>query len=288
MSSFIVTEPGVYEDMPEDVYHGDPVPEGSLSSSGARKLLPPSCPAIFRHEQLNGRPPKRTFDFGHAAHAKVLGIGAEVVPVDADDWRTKAAREARDEAHASGRVPLLVAECEQVDAMAEAIQQHPVASALFDAARGGKPEQSIFWRDERHEVWRRARLDWLPAVNDDGRLIVADYKTCVSAEPAAISKAVANYGYHQQADWYSEAVMTAGIAEQVAFVFVFQEKTAPYVITVVELNTEAMFLGRQLNERALRIYRQCRDTDRWPGYSDDVELVSLPVWAEIQQKELIS
>ena len=32
---------GVY-DIPEDLYHRDPVPGGSLSCSGAKKLLPPS------------------------------------------------------------------------------------------------------------------------------------------------------------------------------------------------------------------------------------------------------
>lgn len=282
-----ITEPGVY-DMPEDEYHADPVPGRSLSSSGARKLLPPSCPAIFRHEQLHGRPPKRVFDFGHAAHSKVLGIGAPIHKVDAADWRTKKAQEARDLAYANGEVPLLAGEVETVDAMAAAIKAHPIASALFDPGRGGKPEQSIFWQDQRWDTWRRARLDWLPApAVADGRLIVADYKTCASAEPQAISKAVGNHGYHQQADWYSTAVQQVGLADDVAFVFVFQEKTAPYVITVVELDTTAMFIGRQLNELALSTYRRCLDSDRWPGYRDDVAHISLPPYVELQQKELL-
>ncbi|MGW9447058.1 hypothetical protein, partial [Bacillus mobilis] len=46
-----ITRPGVYDGIPEAVYHRDPVPGGSLSSSGARKLLAPSCPALFKYDQ---------------------------------------------------------------------------------------------------------------------------------------------------------------------------------------------------------------------------------------------
>ena len=41
----VITEPGVY-DVPFDEYLRDPVPGGSLSTSGARLLLD-TCPAIF-------------------------------------------------------------------------------------------------------------------------------------------------------------------------------------------------------------------------------------------------
>ncbi|MBO0827768.1 MAG: hypothetical protein J2P24_08300 [Streptosporangiales bacterium] len=44
----MITEPGVYN-LPAAVYHADPVPGGSLSQSGAKKLLPPSCPALYRY-----------------------------------------------------------------------------------------------------------------------------------------------------------------------------------------------------------------------------------------------
>jgi hypothetical protein len=277
-TELIITEPGVYDGIPDDVYHGDPVPEGSLSASGAKRLLPPSCPAIFRHEQDNGRAPKRAFDLGHAAHAKVLGVGAEVVTVDADDWRTKAAREARDEAYAEGKTPLLACEVEQVDAMAAAIRANPVASALFDHARGGKPEQSFFWRDNFHGVWRRARLDWLPDLTASGRLVLADYKTAACAEPRKFERSVFDLGYHLSAAWYIDAVKTLGVAEDIAFLFVVQEKTAPYPVTVCQLDYDALRIGRILAQRALGIYADCQETGHWPGYSEQVELISPPPW----------
>jgi hypothetical protein len=164
--------------------------------------------------------------------------------------------------------------------MAAALRVHPVASKLFNP-EFGKPEQSLFWRDTVSGIRCRARLDWLPD-RTDGRMIVPDYKSCVSAEPEAITKAVHKHGYHQQADWYLDGVYALDLADKAAFVFVFQEKTAPYLVTVVELNQDFLMWGRVLNDKARDVYRRCMETGIWPGYSDEVELVQLPPHAEKQ------
>jgi hypothetical protein len=280
-----VTEPGVY-DLPDAAYHADPIPGGSLSSTGARRLLPPSCPALFKYERDHGRPEKRAFDFGHAAHQLVLGVGPEIVTVEADDWRTKAAKETRDAAYATGSVPLLAAEWAQVEGMAAALREHPYASALFDPARGGAPEQSLFWQDGRFDVWRRARLDWLPRGSANSRMIVADYKSTVSAEPSAFRRASSNYGYHQQAAFYTDAVQGLGLADDITVVFVAQEKTPPYLITVFEPDAPALRVGRHLNDQALGVFAECQATGVWPGYSTDVELLSLPPWVANRYLEM--
>jgi hypothetical protein len=263
-----VASPGVY-DMPEDEYHANP----ALSSSGARKLLPPSCPAIYRWERDNGQPHKPEFDFGHAAHMVVLGVGPELYVVGADDWRTKAVKEERDEAYARGAVPLLPTEFDVVQAMAAALRAHPRASELF--ADGGVAEQSLLWTDRDTGVACRARPDWMAS----DRLV--DYKTTTNVSPGHISRAVENFGYHQQADWY----LTAGIeldliAPDAEFLFVFQAKTPPYLVTVVDLDDVALKIGRDRNQRAREIFADCVATDVWPAYSDDIETVSLPAYAE--------
>jgi hypothetical protein len=129
-------KPGLYEDLDEATYHGH---KSSLSVSGAKKLLPPSCPAIFKWQRDNGQPHKAVFDFGHAAHAVVLGAGADIKVVDAPDWRTKAAKADADEIRAAGHIPLLAHEWAQVRGMADAIKAHPIASALLEPDHG-KPE----------------------------------------------------------------------------------------------------------------------------------------------------
>lgn len=271
-----VTEPGVYE-MPAETYHADPVPEGSLSQSGAKTLL--RAPALFAYEREHGRAPTKAMDFGQAAHARLLGTGPEIVVVDADDWKTKAAQDTRKGAHADGAVAMLAREVEQLDAMVRKLREHPVAAALLQP-ESGTPEQSLFWRDAPTGVWRRARLDWLPHARPDGRLFVADYKSARSAEKSDLEKAIDNYGYHQQADWYLDGIRALGLAADPVFLFVFQEKTPPYLVNVVQPDAMALRIGRHLNRQAIDLYAECVRTGRWPGYSDDVELVGVPGYTE--------
>ena len=277
-----VTESGVY-DLPAEVYHADPVPGGSLSHSGARLLLPPNCPALFDYWRRNGRPPKAEYDFGHGAHAEVLGVGAPIKVVDAKDWRTKAAREAKEAAYAAGETPLLAYEYEQVQAMAAALRHHPVASILFQPGTG-QAEQSLFWHDAEFAVWRRAMLDWLnPAlVNAAGGLLVADYKSTTSVEPSHLAKAMDEYGYARQGAWYLDLVEALGLSPQgpPTFLLVFQQKTAPYLIAVAQPDPESIQWGRVLNRKALDVYRRCHESGHWPAYGDDVISLSLPVWTQ--------
>lgn len=274
-----IDQPGVYA-LPVKAYHRDPVLGGSLSSTGARKLLPPSCPALFKHWVDNGQESTRAFDLGHGAHRLVLGAGPELVVIDAADYRTKAARAERDEAHAAGAVPILVDEHEQLLEMTEALRAHPVALDLF-AAGTGHPEQTLVWHDKDTEVWCRALLDWLPVLQSGRRLILPDYKTAAHADTLSFEKAMADHSYHQQAAWYLDAARALGLAgPDAGFVFVVQEKTRPYLVNVIEPDVMALRWGAIQNECARERYRWCTDAGRWPGYSDGVELAALPAYAE--------
>lgn len=275
-----VTAPGVY-DMTADEYHADTaVAGGSLSSSGARRILPPGCPALYRWERDHPQPAKRTFDFGHAAHKQVLGDGPAIAVLPYPDYQTKKAQQARDEARAGGLVPLLEREVRQVQDMADAIRQHPVAGPLFTPG-SGIAEESIFWQDAETGVWLRARPDWRRP------RIVVDYKTTTDAAPSAVAKAVETYGYHQQDPFYRAGLNAIGLGDH-RFVFVFQAKTPPYLVTVVELDDEACRIGAAKNRRAIDIYAECQAAGRWPDWHGDlteIPYLSLPRWAAIRDTE---
>jgi hypothetical protein len=276
-----ITEPGVYE-LSHAEYHADPVPGGSLSSTGARRLLPPSCPAKFDYARRHPEEPKLEFDLGNAAHDAVLGGGPEVVVVDAANWRKKADQEAAADARARGAVPILRDQWTEVLNMRDALMAHPFAGKLFDA---GTAEASLFWLDEPSGVTRRARLDWLPETRR-GRMIIPDLKTAISANPDDFARQAANFGYHQQGAWYRDGVRALDLAgDDAVFVFVVQEKTPPYVVSVVQLDAAAMRIGAALNRKAIDIYADCDRTGIWPGYVDDVALASLPRWYEMQHEE---
>lgn len=276
----LITEPGVYEISDAD-YHSDPVEGGSLSSTGARRLLPPSCPAKFRWLADNPEQHTNAFDLGKAAHCLLLGAGPGLVQIDAENYKTAKAQQQRDDAYAAGAVPVLPKEYIQTVAMVDALRAHPDASALF-APGAGRPEQTLVWPDRRTGIMRRARLDYLPYSVPGARMLVPDFKTCKSAEPSAINKAIYDYGYHMQGDWYTDGVFELGLASSVAFMLIFQEKTPPYVVTVVQLFPDTLLAGHVLNDYAIDEYQRCVTSGRWPGYSDEVVIGRLPVWAEIE------
>jgi hypothetical protein len=265
-------EPGVYDDIPIEEYHAD---RTSLSVSGAKLLLPPSCPAKFRHAQDNPPPPKHTFDIGHAAHAIVLGDGPELELVDYDRWDSKEAKAKVRDAREAGAVPLKRADYEAVHGMADAIRRHPIAGPMFDS---GTPERSVYWRHAETGVLCRARPDWLTLTNT-GRTAIVDLKTAVAGDLDSLQKALWNYGYYLQASWYRAGVRAA-LGVDPVFVFVFVEKTAPYVVTLVQPDTEAQKIGAAQRATALNIYRRCVDEGRWPAYADDIEILPLPAWVE--------
>jgi len=202
-----ITKPGIYPGVPDEVYHADPVEGGSLSSTGARGVL--HCPAKFDYNRRNPRPPKREYDLGHAAHHLVLGTGPRLEVVDAMDYKTKDARAQRDAAYAAGAVPLLPDQMDQVEEMADAIRAHKTAAALLSGAL--QFELTLVWQDVQTGVMCRARIDCLTQTAK-GRTLIVDYKTARSSEPRSIDRAMHDYGYHQQFDWYMAGVMELKIA----------------------------------------------------------------------------
>ena len=272
-----VTEPGVYT-MDAETYHADPCPAPSLSSSGARKLLK-HCPARYWYDRQNPPEPSGAFVLGSAAHEWLLEGETwpqrhVVLPEDHDN-RTKDGRARVEAIKAAGKRPVTADQWTAIRDMKAALDAHPFAGAAF---RNGRPELSLFWRDDRFGIWCRARPDWLP----NAGTIVADYKTCVSAHPDDLRKAIANHGYDQQADWYMRGIKALGLMTHPTFVFVFQEKAPPYLVTVVTLEEAALLAGGMKNERAAAIFAKCLRTGQWPGYADDVVCLDLPEWEHKQ------
>jgi hypothetical protein len=279
--SWNIVDGSVIDTMPDEVYHADPLrPDRSLSHSGLRVIL--DVPARFVHQRDHGRPHRRAFDVGHAAHGEVLGTGLDIVVIDAKDYKSRAAQAERDAIRAAGKVPLLRWEMDHVRGMAAALRRHPVAGRLFRPG-AGTTERSMFWRDDRFGFWRRGRTDWsmfLP----DGRYAMIDYKSTSSAEPYAVSKHAFDFGYYTQDVYYRQAAVACGLADDeddTAFLFVFQEKEPPYIVTVVEIDEAARATGRAMVNAGLELYARCLELDEWPDYSPgDILPVTLPKYAD--------
>lgn len=279
MPEIVIDKPGLYE-IPEDQYHADPVPAelgGSLSVTSAKKLLRPGGPAIFRYEREHPKPSTAEMELGTAAHKLALGVGQELRAIDARDKRARAWKDGEAEARAAGALPLLASEYATVQAMAAALREHPTASRLLEPGRG-EHEVSGFWEDKVYGIWRRCRFDVL----GNWRPLVVDYKTAADASPDGFARAVDKFRYDMQADWYSDA-HHALCGDWPAFLFITQEKTPPYLVGVYQLDSEAMEAGHGGSEKAIRTYIECTETGTWPGYSTEIETLSLPRWAAARE-----
>lgn len=244
--------PGFHDDVPEAAYHGH---AGSLSQSGAKTLL--RSPARFHYDRSHPVR-KAAFDFGHAAHGLVLGVGDPLEVIDADDWRGKAAREARDAAYTAGAVPLLAKDHAKVVAMADALSAHTLAMQLLS---DGRPEVSGYALDEPTGVLRRGRFDWLHPT------LLVDYKTSADAHPEALAGrygAMSKWGYDMQAAWYLDLARDLGHPAE-AFAFIVQAKEAPYEVTVALIEEADLEPARARNRRALELFAECTASGVWPG-----------------------
>lgn len=261
-------------------YHADPAPVPSLTASIANILINQS-PAHARaaHPRLNPnfvRVEDDKFSLGTVMHSLLLE-GLDVADVLLyKDWKTNAAKEAREQSRAHGRIPLLAHQHEEakhaVDAAWQQILAHPAQPALF---RDGKPEQTIMW-EEDGGVWCRARLDW----RRDDDTVIDDLKTCgQSADPRKWQRTMLNIGAATQARFYCRGIRKL-TGREPDFRFVVVETHEPFAVSVVSLAPSLEQLADAQVEYALRIWRKCITSGEWPGYDQRVAHVEAPGWME--------
>jgi exodeoxyribonuclease VIII len=223
--------------------------------------------------------------FGSAAHCWILEndeIGKRYGLAPITDKRTKEGKAIWAEAEASGKTILSSDDWGRLNDMHDSVYSHPVASELLD---DGIAELSVFAEllgrkksavcSELRGVSVKCRPDWL---HDNS--VIVDLKTTENAGPNAFAKSVANFRYHVQAAFYTDICREVGIDVK-AFVFIAVEKNPPYAVSVYELDSDSIEVGRTLYQRNLETYRRCRETDHWPAYGDAIEVLTLPRWAMI-------
>ena len=285
----MISEPGIYT-ISEAEYHADPVgPAPSLSSSIARALLSESpLHGWWQHPRLNASHEEdnsEIFDLGKACHAFLLEGETGFVIVDAKDWRTKDAQSARDAARLEGKIPLLASKWQDVQDMAVAARrqlgEHEAMPIPF---AGGKPEQTLIWREREGEIWCRARLDWL---HDDHSAIDDLKTTAASANPDAWSRTMFGAGSDIQAAFYLRGLkaISGGGARGTEFRFVVQENFKPFALSVISLSPAALDLAERKVKRAIMLWEHCLTAGRWPGYPLQTCYAELPPWEEAQWME---
>lgn len=154
-----------------------------------------------------------------------------------------------------------------------------IGREIFQA---GKAETTIMAQDPEHGVICKIRPDWLP----DGHEVIVDLKSAQSASFEDFSRVSARYGYHIQAALYRSIYSKAVGRSRPPFIHAVIENEAPYDCAFYELDQAAIEAGEKRVRRALRIWKLCEESGKWPGIGWEwptreytIESLSLPKWA---------
>lgn len=265
-----------WHNLSEDDYHADPCPSPSLSASCAKTVIGKTLLHAWREHPKSPYKVKETAqrktDRGSAAHAWLFG-GKTIVKIEADNYQTKAAKEARDNARAAGLIPILAPEYPYIEEMVE------IAGPRFDALHQGEPicEVSALWQAPS-KGWRRCRID---SMRPDRRLVI-DYKTTEAAVDAlSCERRMFESGYHIQAASNIEAIETLHpeLMGRVEFCFQWQEQKPPFALSPpIVVSEAALELGRQQWERAGQMWDAAVKANRFPAYTDQPHVACPPPW----------
>jgi hypothetical protein len=151
----------------------------------------------------------------------------------------------------------------------EAVYSHPDAMAFIEGAKF--LEGTAFAYDERTELLLKGRLD---IVNTDLGC-VADLKMTSDARPRFFGRKIDDFNLHRQGAMYRRLARACGFDVEY-HVFIVVEDSAPHGVAVYRLDDEALELGDRELESLLDRYKEAVTTDIWPGYSDEIQDISLP------------
>lgn len=258
-------------------YHLDNLPGAPhLSRSIALTLLTRSPRhAWCLHPKLGGQrqaDDSEATDGGSLLHSLLLGEGPLVRVVEANDWRTKAAQQARDQAREDGAIPILERHYATLLGTATALRERLLGLGYdFDF---WEREVTITWVEEG--VACKARLDL--ALLKAGR--IADLKVTKLLTPGAFTRGIPNYGLDIQAHVYEQALAAVEpeLAGRVRMEFLLLESRPPFEVAVVPIAESMRSLGRTRWAHARGIWRRCLESGQWPGYGV-LAPVEAPAWA---------
>lgn len=281
----LISVPGFYPDMNIKFYHSDPVETPSLSSSLARRLLETTPRKVRtehpRYAKVEQSDPSRTAEIGTAAHALLTNRSAGIVVIDADDYRTKDAQQARKDAYAAGNAPILRNDLQTAERMHDAAVWCLAMSNINPEEMAG--EVVMVWNDKRG-CWCRTMLD---LVDIEAGLII-DYKTTTQEiGPHNADRYIDNSGYHLQGAFCRRGFqhLRPDLAGRIRFLNLIQDQNAPYDCVLVEHSGEFQHLADNQISAAVGIWSEAQRSGDWYGQPSGIITVHPPGYAEAKWTE---
>lgn len=265
---------GLHPGLPADVYH-------KIDRASAHRLAKLNrSPAHMRWEIDNPCDQTPAMALGEAVHCCILEperFGSTYAVAPECDRRTKEGKatwQAFVDANAGSKV-IKADDNDLCRNMACAVWDHPAAMALLDGGAHRGIELSGLWTCKATGVACKLRADLVRA--DLG--VVVDVKTTDDASRDAFERSIFNFNYWLQSAHYIRGLNACGVGID-GFVIIAVEKDPPHAVAVYRIDDEIIAAADERVIRLLEIYGKCQRTGKYPAYSDEVENVRMPAWAE--------
>ena len=251
---------------------------------------------------MNDSPEKYLYGTTHPAEqtpALVFGSAAHKMFLEPDTWndeyvimpqidrRTKEGKAVWEafSTENAGKTIVSRDDFDTIKEMGNALLKNSVSREYMFVGHG-ENETPFSWVDPDTGDACKCKCDRL--MLEDGRIVVVDYKTAKSAQTDRFNAEIYKRGYHVQAAMYTEGVrISGGLSYRPRFVFVVQEKEAPYAVNVIEVTEDVMNYGDQVYHQLLGKLHDCKEADIWEGYVEDgvVNEAYLPGWVSLGDEE---
>lgn len=258
---------GIIKNLPAVLYHAGP----EHSNSGLT-VLADNTPAhydLYRNGMLNKSTP--SLSLGTNTHTVLLEndrfhrdyVEGPDARRNSKEWKEFAAEHEDKEILKPAEYNLLMATRNRVFNTCRAIK--------WMLEQPGDNEVSIFWKDKVTGLPCRIRPDKLFEYN--GKQVIVDVKTCRDASPRGFEKSVRTYGYHRNCMFYRRGV--EAVTGKKSKYFILAIETPSMIAAAYEINNQDQVDADIEIDRLLQTIRECEDTNRWPGYSDKIETITM-------------
>lgn len=207
-------------------------------------------------------------------------IGSEVMVSPYDSYRTKEAKEWKEEQDKAKKIIATKDDMEQAKLAAKMLTETCKASADIFA----KSKSQVVIAGQVLGVKLKGLCDLAP----EGEDFLADLKTTGVFSMDGFSRQTASLGYHVQSALYLRLWNAMNPDnKRNSFKLIWQDNSPPYECCVKEVDPVDIDLGWAFVTKAIDMLIEATENNKWPLPFQQEGVVSMPTWATMQMEEKI-
>ena len=286
----MIVEPGIYDEIPIKVYHGE---KDWLSSTGLRMAKKSLKNFRLYMEGYYDEERKTHFDFGNACeiallepenfHNEVAIFDPSQKPSPDQTFAANVNKEWKADFYEANSEKYIINQDgkESFRCIEEILKSCHADAAIQKLIKNIEYQKSIYWIDLGTGLKLKTRPDICRTKNK----VLVDVKTALDGSPEAFSKALGNNDLPFQAVMQIDGVIQSGLMEKVDnYYWLVLEKVAPFSATLYEFDPEDIKYCMDEYRYTLELVAEAKRTNKYPSYSQRADnphgilTARLPAW----------